>query len=416
MKYIFTTMLIFLISFVTGCAESGNSGFYDSVSDKYDQHQPDESQPDNIDESQNDEIEESILENTKPYIMIERNTLFIRDLKTWSLVFTHTFEEFDLFNSAVILENDYFVISGRNYSSFELAWQEWWANNHDWPEEDDYGNFIDFTLPEDEDSEFIFSYSIFDEKFNFVDSFLFGNNFNVLFFKYENNELIVYGNNIELNDTGGTEWIFYRKNLATGVMDELFRLHDEISMLALIGNCHFLGVSDNISFGEQIGQEFSPLFRDVNFGLINIETGAKNFFTVENFGRGHTDVVDSQMLISEMGAFNLEQTNRVILFDIEAETYEVIQLLPNDSHVARLSLDGNHIVTTNLAENLFRKYDLEGNVLFETAIEIRFNVIEEEFSYHDVFLFAIDENTYSIHYTPFGGQGRRQVEFININE
>jgi len=374
--------------------------------------------------------EESIFENIKPYFLGEGNRIYIYDLKTWNLVFTYVSEDYDIIGVSEILENGYFLAFARNYDAWDLAWQEWWANNDDWPERDEDGKMIDFSLPDVDENQLI-SILIFDESFNEVGRFILDDNhqahppLNTEFWKYENDKLFLYGGRVDLNVLTSRTLTYYRFNVGTGEIDEVFQLYGDIRLLGYAGDNHFLGFGDYFYFGEEgHGGGGSQQFRETSFGLINIETGEKNFFTVENFGHGRKDRVDSLLLISEMSGPNLEQTNRVIVFNVETESYDVIQLLPNDSHIARLSLSGDYIVTVNLAENLFRKYDMEGNIIFETPIEMSFEtersetewgiIFDELLPIHDIHIFVIDENTYSIHYTPW--EGERQVEFIHMNQ
>ena len=414
MKYVYISMWIVLITMMVGCNENENSESNTTVND-LNQQFSDEYKVDEIDDLV--EIGDLILDNIRPYFINEGNRIYVYDLKTWSLSFTYEVENYDIAEVVEVLENGYLRVFVRNYDAWDLAWQEWWANNDDWPERDDYGEFIDFTLPEENGYPMLNTFLIFDKKFNLMDSFSLENFYHILFSKYENGELILYVETVNLDDLASRMLTYYRINFSTGERDELFQMSADIRILGDVDDHHFLGLSDYFYFGEQIGQEAPPMFRETSFGLVNIETGEKNFFTVEDFGHGDTGIVGSWLLISEMNSPHLEQTNRVILFNMETETYEIIQLLPNDSHIVQLSSDGNHIVAANLAENLFRRYDIEGNVLFETSIEIEFELIFGELlPFHHVRLFEVDEHMYAICYTPWLGEeeGGRQVEFIDV--
>ena len=410
MKYVYIVILIILMT-MTGCTKNDGNHF-NSISYENNQQYTNKFQVAGESESIDEPVEESIFEIIIPYFIVIENRIYMYDLKNWSLVLTYTIDNYDVVNEPKILENGYFLVSARNYTPNELAWKEWWASNDEWPEEDDYG-FVDFTLLEEYDDYLMTSYLVFNESFNYIDSFLFENNFSVVLSRYNNGELIFYVNRVDLTNPANRILNYYRINLSSGKIDELFQLHGDIQILGYADENHFLGVSSNFYFGDQIGQETPLLFRETSFGLICAETGEKNFFTVENFGYRYTIIAGSLLLLSEMNMSNLEQTNRVIIFNMETNSYDIIQLLPNDSHIARLSLDKNHIVTINLAENLFRRYDMTGKILFETSIEMEFEMIfGEVFPFGRVQLFVIDEHIYSIHY--ISQEGYRQVEFIRV--
>jgi len=105
-----------------------------------------------------------------------------------------------------------------------------------------------------------------------------------------------------------------------------------------------------------------------------------------------------------------ELMNEVIVFNLENMSSEVIQLGHGDSLWARPSFDENYIVTINENESVFRKYDMNGNIVAETEIVIPFDFDNDSFE-----IFPLTDEIYAIHiHTSMFADGRH-IQMITLD-
>jgi len=211
-------------------------------------------------------------------------------------------------------------------------------------------------------------------------------------------ELFVYGP--AFNENWDTEPMtdFLRINVHTGEVDVLFEIEDSLQLYDFISNDHILVF-------EQI-VDWSAGRVHTNYGILDVETGDTQLFERQGFAHGSVDFHGSKVLITESHV-TTEVEHGVIIFNLDDLSSTFIQMEDEESMWARFSYDGNHIVTVNEAELVFRKYDFNGEMIVEIPIELPMTVTgvdeipEDELYYQDISygfaIFPVMEGIYALH-------------------
>ena len=214
------------------------------------------------------------------------------------------------------------------------------------------------------------------------------------------------------------DWIlvnieFLRVNIHTGEVEVLFEHGSEMQSYILhqfINETQIL--TSALTTNEATG-EFST-----SVGILDLELGE----LVDEFELDHFDILSpdsqgSRILLSESRIAPGRERNEVLVFDIDSRTHKMVSLgfseenLFQESFWARLSLDGDHIVTVNEAESIFRKYNMEGGVVAEVEIEIPvfdYYGFEVENNFE---IFPISDFIYAIHIVHQLG---RHIQIVNL--
>jgi len=227
------------------------------------------------------------------------------------------------------------------------------------------------------------NYVIFDDNFNYIETFernMMGAS------RFVDGVLYTYA----LTGPVDPPWQFIRNNGRTGEREILFETSVALNAHEFIDDNHIL-VNSWIDSGSA---SFQTIFEILDFSSGNTQP----IETISNFSILHVVSNGSQIIITEnemhesvTREYGISSTNQVVIFDIETMTHQVVQLEVGDSHLARLTEDGNHIVSVNVAESVFRKYDLSGGIIAETSIEL-----PEYFSFLRSDLIQVAENVYFI--------------------
>ena len=166
-----------------------------------------------------------------------------------------------------------------------------------------------------------------------------------------------------------------RVNIHTGEFEVLFEA--DLGMLSRAYNLHqFVNgtqiLTSSLRTVEETG-EFSS-----HIGILDLELGEFIYeLELDSFALGwHIDFYRSKVFFSERRIATGRGRDEVVILDTESWTYQMVSLgvsaeefLPESSW-ARLSLDGNHIVTINEEQSAFRKYDMDGVMISEVELEI----------------------------------------------
>ena len=198
---------------------------------------------------------------------------------------------------------------------------------------------------------------------------------------FKNNELIVFFQTFE--DPDFPEILFQSYNFHTG---ELITIAETDIVLL-----DFISIdSEQLFFRGAInetGDPFAPA--TLAYGVINLVDGTivKQRQDTFNTALGsQIDISNARALLPEqlevfMFEDNQQAYHAVLLVELVTLESRLFELQEGDSHLARFSYDGNHLVTINTVFTpiedsfirefaYFRKYDLEtGAVVFETTLD-----------------------------------------------
>jgi len=290
-----------------------------------------------------DEIRD-VLENLDPIFRLTRksewsnernnwiNELLLIDVITGDIVATHEVEVGYSFFEPIDLGNGYYII--------EMASRD------------------------DESLEYMIV--ILDAMLNIVDTVFYDidlvSPLHVGFFKFTEGELIAYA--LEMWDevpVGNLNPVAF--NLHTGEIEILAEVDEFIS------NMHRF-VGENQIFTTQLITLWDQGRITTSYGIIDIETGETHFFEKEDFGYGNIDFHSKRVLMSERHSMGPALINEVLIFEIETMTSTSVILEDEESHWARFSYDGNHIMTINEEASVLRKYDFNGVIIAEIEVEI----------------------------------------------
>jgi len=276
-----------------------------------------------------DQVELTFLEAT----MVGQNmVLVLRDLVTWDVLATYEFAESELISVKQEIGDGYFVVR-----MSPLFMNE---NSPDFP-------FI-----------------IFNKDLELVETVWFEGDvlpFSMDIIRKIDDELFVYGwgwsgdwdewplNHIE----------FLKVNTHTAEVEVLFTGESEMqyhSLHQFVNETQIL--TSSLTTTETTGGFTTTI------GILDIELGSFIYeFDLESFAILRPGFYESKVLFSESRIAVGREQNKVLIFDINSREYQMISLDVSNENVfqesfwARLSYDGNHIVTVNEEESVFRKYD-----------------------------------------------------------
>jgi len=247
-----------------------------------------------------------------------------------------------------------------------------------------------------------FNLLLLDNKLNIIDEFEFDYlqflNLNDVIFQIQDNEIYLIGKEFDNNhDNQYSQLIRY--NIKTQEITNLVKINRSYSL--------HTQVSEDLLFITNQNTDWARGRVDLIYGVLNIRTGNIYNFERKGFGKSHrVEVFDNTVLIPE-GRSTTEINNEIILFNFDTMMSSFISMPDDESGNARFSFDGHYIVTVNQSLNLFRKYNFDGEIVFEKSLFIpeqprnltNLSEIEIEQSeiYYDFEIFAISEYKYSIH-------------------
>ena len=271
------------------------------------------------------------------------NQIFLMDLTTSELIETYEVDGADIVNEVWVLENGYYV-----------AW---------------IGNGWAWNFEFESQTERNFRLAIFDENLNYIESlpydeeeFLFLWN---SLLRFEDGVLYVYG------------WVW-----SIEAITDLQRINVHTGEITtLIEGVPFMNLEGFVSSNQILVTKFeapelgaTDMTFYTHYGILDLETKEVDLLTEVNYSHALAIIKGSQAILTERdprGMFTIaEPTNQVIIFDLENRSSQMIQLAYGDSESARLSYDGNHLVTINVAASVFRKYDMNGEIIAEVSIDL----------------------------------------------
>ena len=183
------------------------------------------------------------------------------------------------------------------------------------------------------------------------------------FLQFREGELIAYTLEIQ-DEVSSGELNPVAFNLHTGEIEILADIDENIGMMQKFIGDNQIFVIGQIEFWDRGSIT-------TRYGIVDLETETVQLFEKEYFSFGTLDFNGSQVLIGESHSVGPAVLNEVVVFNVENMSSQTILLEgEEESHWVRFSYDGNHIVTVNEGLSLFRKYDLNGELVAEMEIEI----------------------------------------------
>ena len=366
--------------------------------------------------AENDWFAELVHLESMPHIITNRmnnlyvNQVLLLDLTTGELMATYEFDAYEIVKQVWDLGNGYYAAwVGYEPLCDRERRREWILG--DWSEEMPDS---DFRTPE----ELNFRLVIFDSELNPIDVLTYTEQLstnltwwsNVV--RYVDGELFIYNfvpsvgfdmmyfgwdTDLEL------PWNFQRMNAHTGETEVLFRAEEDVPLYEFI--------EDN----QILVSSFVYLYDGTSFGILDIESGEMRFSEKNAFSSDGIILTESPRVMFNERFLHWywdrsNVRNEIILLNLEDMSTEVIQLAAGDSFWARPCLKENYIVTLNEVDSVFRKYDLNGNLVAETDIIIPF-----DFDNFDFEIFPITENIYAIHIHTSMFVGGRHIQIINLD-
>lgn len=265
-----------------------------------------------------------------------------------------------------------------------------------------------------------FPFIIFDETLTPVETILFDGEtlpFIMDVMKLVDGELFVYGWGWTGDWSGWEDWEdwshvgneFLRVNIHTNEVEILFESDYETSTRA--STLHKFINSTQILTSALTTVEATGAF-STTVGILDLDIGELIYeFELDSFAILNSDFRASKILFSESLIAPGRERNEVLIFDIESWDHQMVSLGFNNENVlqesfwARLSFDGNHVVTVNIEESVFRKYDIKGVVVAE--VEIETGILKSG----DVDIHPLNDNIYAIHMWNLLG---RHIQIINV--
>lgn len=321
------------------------------------------------------------------------NRLVIIDLATGENMAVYDFDEYDIIENVWNLGDDYYAAWVRS----ELLWQR------EERLERLEGNFDIMSELADprEYSELNHRIVIFNGNLDVLEILpvdVYTQNipsFNTL--RFINGELFDYM--WEIQEIPTLPMNFVRKNIRSGESEVLFATNNPTNIRSLRGDNYAL-IETTAGMGV-----YPPVSY---YGILDLTTGETRLLEREYFLPRSFTVRDDLVILSEfdMRMFGEELMNEVIIFSPESMSSEVVKLQHEDSLWARLSYDKNHIVTVNHS-NIFRKYNMNGEILFETQLSSSLPEIVS-----NIAIFPVTETLYTIHALEHFGD--RHIFFVEI--
>lgn len=201
-------------------------------------------------------------------------------------------------------------------------------------------------------------------------------------------------------------WSLQEFNIHTGentILARVFELRNQMNPASFIGNNKML-------MAEWVWLDYDSQ-HDIIYHILDLETGELKSLGVHDFQPGKLAFNGSNILINERYTF----FNQVIMLDLENFSTESILLTGGiglwvgDSIWINFSYDGNHIVSVNEGESVFRKYDLNGDIIAEADIIIPFPIGNDYFE-----IFPLTEQIYAIHTQTRFLEGGRHIQLVSL--
>ena len=235
-------------------------------------------------------------------------------------------------------------------------------------------NMNDDSVTHDEEN---WRYLIFDAELNIVDDILITDeNLQSLtghfttYVSYQGGELIIYYiTHLEAQN-------IYRYNAHTGTTEIFLEIVDDT---LFFGDIHMMPSRYLVFRGTRLDDEINVYYGFVDLGDNEMTIFSESSFRATSNLNGLI-VSGSHLLINEdfsapmMGGGNVLTVERGEVLVAHAETGNnyVVQLEGAESVWARLSMDGNHIVTVDETGNYFRKYEISnGNLVYEVRLDVK---------------------------------------------
>jgi len=401
MKYIRVVALLVGIFLLVACHENGGSygknEHVDATEVAYiSDERPQLQMPDEI-------IEE--VENLTPilYLSSQLNQVSLFDLTIGEQVAVYQFDEYEVVQEIWDLGDDYFAV----FVGYENSWVR---AQRLWLEEGNIG-MADVEWDERTQTERNFRLVIFDESLTVLDTVPYDEEEHMSigygrYVRLVNGEFFVYGTHFDSNCMLNGVCNFQRLNAHTAEVEALFGFERGQSLVAhgFVGEYQML-----LSATSDGGQMDGPLF-SIQYGIFDLATGEKHLFERENFLQLEVIYSDSSVLISGLNTANEVRSGEVIVFDTENMMSEVIQLGYKGSFAIQFSFDGEHIVTINDSESVFRKYDLNGTIVAEVETDFPYNL--NPFNTH---IFPLSDHLYVIKLGVWFDEGMNDGELDSEN-
>jgi len=318
------------------------------------------------------------------------NRVTLIDLATGENIAIHEFDEYDAVEQVWDLGNGYYAIWVGHEELFnrEIRLRRLDGNM------DSDGVDAEFMSP----SERNLRLAILDENLNYLESLQIEGYFLPIFatLRFAEGEMFSYG--WRPNDT--LTFDFIRMNLHKGEREVLFTRDSPLNLRSFI--------EDNKILVDSMGEMGVYPYR-AYYGILDLTTGDAELFDREYFHVRSVVPRDGKVMFSEFDnrMSDRELLNEVIIFDLETEIGEVVQLGHEDSIWARLSFDGNHIVTVNQRDFVFRKYNMDGDIIAEVPLTspLPDNIF-------DIAIFPVTDRIYTIH--TIEHMRDRHIQFIEL--
>jgi len=254
--------------------------------------------------------------------------------------------------------------------------------------------------PRDQESRLI----ILDDMFNYIETLEYNEDESLMLFssvlRFSDDELIVYGP--RWNEYWDTDPLtdFLRFNVHTGEIEELFKIEGSMRLYDFIG--------DNQIFISNQNTDWEAAFVYRDYGILSLDTGEIALFESDNFAYGDVFFQDTKVLLSEAHPQqNQAYQNEILILNTQDMSSTFIQVKNGDGISAHFSFDGQHIVTINEEASVFRKYNLNGEIIVEIKIELPIDIEGiDEFSEEELAdaifsrtfeIFAITDQIYAVH-------------------
>jgi len=145
----------------------------------------------------------------------------------------------------------------------------------------------------------------------------------------------------------------------------------------------FVGIGDvGFTLWEFVGEDlivlsgrfFDTVPDKMYYGVLDLGTGEIHLAEAGAIMVGQVVENGDSVIFTEVDVrvFDIALFDEVLVFNFQSLEGVVVNLFPEDSLWARLTLDGKYVVTVNLGESIFRKYDLSGSIVAEVPLTIDF--------------------------------------------
>ena len=294
--------------------------------------------------------------NSRPYAFRNYfNKVSIIDLTTGVSLNTYLFDEYEIIHQIWNLDNGYIValVGYENLFSRESRLRML-ENNNDF-------DFSDIEFDDRTFAERNFRFLVFDVNLNILTTTDHSSYVDLGYVKYSNGQVYAYDWVSRSEEGMFGPWDLQRINLLTGESSVVLVDFAPLNIMGFIDN-------DTAILNGNMGGETGSVFR----GILNVNTGEKESFGIDEFIPRAFISNGANWIITEANTrwFGGEITSQVFVLNADTMIGEMVQLIDEDSYWARLGLDGDFIVALDQTDSIFRKYDLNGNVVSEIEIEL----------------------------------------------